>query len=360
MAANHAFKNSYETKNFSVVNLRSNRYKEATGGNDMTRADKIRNLLKPLPLPQQGGIDTDSVCTGSYASETVADYLSFYGLDHEKNNPDVTHILGTFTAAGDTLVGHIYISANYTAVIVLMHGYLNHAGQFKHLIKYFTDKGYAVAHFDMQGHGLSSGGRAEIEDFSQYTEALNVFTEYITSILNGPYHLIGFSTGSAVVFDYTLAGSSNHYDKVILTAPLVHNVAWRWSRVGFKFYRPFIKKVPRVHRQNSHDEEFLYFNRNQDYLHSQEVPLKWVHALQIWNQRIGHVKPVEKPALIIQGTKDLVVDYHYNVEFIKQKLPATKVTYIEGAHHELFNESEPLRALTFEIIDEYLKQPSPA
>jgi alpha-beta hydrolase superfamily lysophospholipase len=167
---------------------------------------------------------------------------------------------------------------------------------------------------------------------------------------------MGFSTGSAVAFDYTLNTNNNHYDKLVLAAPLVHNVAWRWSKVGFKLYRPFIKKVPRVHRQNSHDEKFLHFNRYQDYLHSQEVPLKWVHALQVWNDRLSEARPIQKPALIIQGTKDLVVDYNYNIDFIRQKLPSTTVTYIEDAHHELFNESEPLRMSVFGIIDEYLKQ----
>jgi len=322
----------------------------------MTQADKIRGLLRSLPRPRQGGIDMGSVSTASYTSETVADYLSFYGLDHEKRNADLTHILGTFKSGCDTLAGHIYIPANYTAVIVILHGYLNHAGQFKHFTKYFIDKGFAVAHFDMPGHGLSSGGRAEIEDFSDYTDSLNSFTDYVTSILNGPYHLIGFSTGSAVAFDYTLNTNNNHYDKVVLAAPLVHNVAWRWSKVGFKLYRPFIKKVPRVHRQNSNDEKFLHFNRYEDYLHSQEVPLKWVHALQVWNGRLSKAKPLQKPALIIQGTKDLVVDYDYNIDFIRQKLPTTTVTYIEGAHHELFNESESLRMFAFELINQYLKQ----
>ena len=112
--------------------------KGVTGDNDMTRADEIRNLLKPLPIPQQGGIDTGSVRTCAYTSATVADYLTFYGLDYEKHDPDITHILGTFTAAGENLAGHIYTPANYTAVIVALHGYLNHAGQFKHLIKYFV------------------------------------------------------------------------------------------------------------------------------------------------------------------------------------------------------------------------------
>ena len=322
----------------------------------MSRADKIRNQLMPLPTPDGDYTGSAERYASNYSSEEVLDYLKFYGLDREHQNGDTTHILGTFECGENTLAGQVHIPSNYRAVIVVLHGYLSHAGQFKHFIKHFTDNGYAVAHFDLPGHGLSTGEGADIEDFADYTESLSLFSDYVTRMLKGPYHLVGFSTGGAVAFDYTINFGDNIYSDVILTAPLVHSAAWAWARISFMLYSPFIRKVPRIHRTNSSDKEFLHFNRHEDYLHWQEVPLRWFKALQEWNKRLSKIDPVAKKTLIIQGTKDVIIDYAYSIDFIKQKLPNTSVKYIEGGHHELFNESEPMRNHTFEIIDQYLQQ----
>jgi alpha-beta hydrolase superfamily lysophospholipase len=325
------------------------------GSNDMIEANEIREMLSPLPAPDAQFMEKVRMSPSDSSCEEVVNYLKFYGLGHENHNGDMTHILGTFQCDDNTLVGQIHIPVNYKAVIVALHGYLSHAGQFKHFIKHFTDNGYAIAHFDLPGHGLSTGPGADIEDFADYTRALRVFTDYVTSLLNSPYHLVGFSTGGAVAFDYMINYPDNIYSDVIFAAPLVHSAAWGLARISYMMYSPFIQKVPRIHRNNSCDKEFLHFNRYEDYLHWQEVPLRWFKSLQEWNGRIAKVEPAEKKALIIQGTKDVVIDYAYSIDFIKQKLPNTSVSYIDGGHHELFNESEPMRNHTFEIIDQYLQ-----
>ena len=125
------------------------------GSNDMIGASEIREVLSPLPAPDAQFMEKVRVSPSDSSSEEVINYLKFYGLGHENHNGDMTHILGTFQCDENTLVGQIHIPANYKAVIVALHGYLSHAGQFKHFIKHFTDNGYAVAHFDLPGHGQS-------------------------------------------------------------------------------------------------------------------------------------------------------------------------------------------------------------
>ena len=106
--------------------------------------------------------------------QAVRDYFTHFGLDG--NWCDAKHVFGTFESAGFTLAAHVYEPATYTATVVLLHGYLNHSGQYRHLIRFLLENGFAVALFDLPGHGLSTGESAAIASFDQY---LNVTDDFM-------------------------------------------------------------------------------------------------------------------------------------------------------------------------------------
>ena len=58
--------------------------------------------------------------------------------------------------------------------------------------------------YDHPGHGLSSGARASIDDFSEYVSVLEDFLRIARVHLPGPYHLVAHSMGGAVTLDYLL------------------------------------------------------------------------------------------------------------------------------------------------------------
>ena len=73
----------------------------------------------------------------SYPAETEA-YFSHYDLDC---GPEVQHLFGSFSSGKYTLAAHLYRPAHYEATIILFHGYMNHTGQFKHLIRRLLEEG---------------------------------------------------------------------------------------------------------------------------------------------------------------------------------------------------------------------------
>ena len=301
------------------------------------RIVKIKEHMQPL----------ESVRSGGYP-DCVKVYFDYYGLDVEDDIEGLEHLFGTFQSSEWTLAANIYRPKEYKATVVLLHGYLNHIGQFKHLIRHLLEHGFAVAVYDMPGHGLSSGERGVIDDFSQYTQALVDYTKIVGKLTKGPYHLIGFSTGGTVAIDYLRVRKGDFFDRVILAAPLVRNVAWKSSEAGYKLYNNFADSVPRARRKNSSDKEFLEFNKYKDVLHCQKVSLKWVKALYDWNDKIKTVEPNDRSIAVIQGTKDTTVSYKYNMKFVKSKFPNVAITMIADSRHELFNESKELRQIVLE------------
>jgi len=302
---------------------------------------KVKEVIKPL-----------GDFSGEYP-DSVVEYFKFYGLDFDSEN--VEHVFGTFESGGLTLAGHIYKPKEYKAAVFILHGYFDHCGQLNFLVKHLLEAGYAVAAFDLPGHGLSAGQPAAIDDFSQYSQALTDFANTAGPRLNRPYHLIGHSTGAAAVLDYLLTNKDCIFDKVILAAPLVHCSFWEQSKIGYKKKVPFIKSVPRMFRKNSSDAEFMDFVRTKDPLQSRMLPLSWVRALHRWNDKIVDLPPCDKPVKIIQGTKDTTVDWKFNIKFLQDKFSNAKVSLIEDGRHELFNESTDIRKKVFSLITDCLE-----
>ena len=107
----------------------------------------------------------------------------------------------------------------------------------------------------------------------------------------------------------------------------------------------------------SSDKEYLDFLTHHEPLRRTKVPLSWVQALTRWNEKlIGLNNDNNKEILIIQGTKDTIVDWKYNIPFLKQVFPLSQIIYIENGKHELFQETKNIRDYVFDIITEKLEK----
>ena len=143
------------------------------------KINQERNTVKDRPdIEPLAAVDP-----AAYSDEAM-DYFSHYGLDCD--GADTQHWFGSFESAGFTLAAHLFQPAQYTSTVVLFHGYLNHSGQFRHLIRCLLDNQYAVAVFDLPGHGLSSGEIAEIDSFDQYITVTQSFIQIVKGRLDSP------------------------------------------------------------------------------------------------------------------------------------------------------------------------------
>jgi len=310
-------------------------------------------LEEPLTLKDQLDIQPMEMVDPAVYPEPVVEYFHHYGLNY--TDLDVTHWFGTFESGGFTLAAHLYEPAQYTATVVLLHGYLNHCGQFKNLIRFLLENGYAAAVFDLPGHGLSSGERAAIDSFDQYVPVTQDFLKLVISRLHGPYHAIGFSTGATILIEMVLTEQADDFDKIVLAAPLIHWTGYEQSKGTYKIYKVFTDKIARFHRKNSSDKDHLIFNKTRDYLHCTHIALNWVKALFDWNDKIKLLPESDRDVLVLQGDKDGTVDWKYNLKRVKQKLPKTDIKMIEDANHELFNEAPEYKQHALNHIQGYFE-----
>ena len=275
-------------------------------------------------------------------------YFQYYGIHYE----DITHFFGSFNSGGRMIAGHVFIPPNARGTVFLLHGYYDHAGMLKNLIAYCLEKQLAVAVYDLPGHGLSGGERVAINKFSEYVTVLNDFINLSQDYLPRPFHLISHSTGSAISFDYLNNTGEGIFTKIIFLAPLVRSSYWKISGSAYHVVSPFLRRVPRIFNKNSSDDDFLEFVKK-DPLQDRHVSLKFVEALFMWNEQIKDYSIITKPVLVIQGDLDKVVDWKYNIPFLKKKIKPIKIKMVNNARHHLVNEKRAIRSKVFNIIDEY-------
>jgi alpha-beta hydrolase superfamily lysophospholipase len=300
---------------------------------------RIQKDMAPLDL------SNDAVAPAS-----IANYFDYYGI----NGSGARHFFGYFTSLSRRISAHVFIPHTpEKGTLFLLHGYLDHSGTLQPLIDAALSRGLAVAACDLPGHGLSSGERAAIDDFSEYVKTLEDFVALCSPRLPGPYFLAGHSTGCAIAFEYLQHKEETIFEKVVFLAPLVRNAHWHLSKLGIAVGRLFRKTIPRKQRDNSSDAQFLAFVRN-DPLQGKRLSIKFLDALHAWEKRVRRYPPVTGSVLLIQGTGDAIVDWQYNLAFLRERIKGVTVELIDDAKHQLVNESETIRNRVFDTLFDYL------
>lgn len=300
--------------------------------------DTLRPTLAPLTARQP-------LC------EQTRAYRRFYQLDLPADS-----WLGRFQAAGFDVVAQVWIPAAPVATVVLVHGFYDHMGLYRHAVEWALAQQFAVISCDLPGHGLSSGERATIHDFADYQAVLGgLFAEADSLGLPKPWHLLGQSTGGAIIVDHLLhsAEQSPAQGQVLLMAPLVRPHAWGWSKLSYRLLRPFVKGIARRFSENSTDPAFMPFLLA-DPLQPRRLPTAWVGALVQWITRIESAPRSPRTVLVVQGEADTTVDWRYNLQVLRGKFAQVQVLQVPGARHHLVNETLEIRAQCFAFFDKAL------
>jgi lysophospholipase len=289
--------------------------------------------------------------------ELTRGYLAHFQLDEIGAPWPVSHSLGYFDSLHYRLACQYFkLPAEHCrGTLVLVHGYYDHVGLYRHPIKYCLARGLSVLTFDLPGHGLSGGDPASIDTFDHYSRALVDCLQLARQQgLQGPFHLLAQSTGAATVINCLLKPGEfplGPIDKIIFLAPLLRPMKWTGGLLAFWTLRWFTRRVKRAFAINSHDEEFLRFLENDDPLQARYLKVDWVRSLRAYLKDFEQAETSPVPLHIVQGTGDTTVDWRYNLPKLIGKFPNARTHMIEGARHHLVNESEEYRSKMFATLD---------
>jgi alpha-beta hydrolase superfamily lysophospholipase len=292
---------------------------------------------------------------GAELTDDARFYQAYYGLDLPQH-PRTHRRLGRFEVHGYELVAQVWLPEQPVATLLILHGYYDHMGLYRHVVDWGLQLGFAVLACDLPGHGLSSGPRASINEFDEYQAVLQgLLLEAAALGLPQPWHLLGQSTGAAIVLDYLLNQPGHPaLGQSVLLAPLVRPRAWGWSRLSYEVMRRFVTQIPRTFSENSGDPEFLSFIQSNDPLQPDILPTAWVGALARWIPRIEGAAISSHSPLIVQGEADMTVDWQHNLTVLERKFAVPEILRLPGARHHLVNEREAIRREYLDFLRERL------
>jgi alpha-beta hydrolase superfamily lysophospholipase len=129
--------------------------------------------------------------------------------------------VATFAGIHGTVAVHRWTAATPRFVVLLAHGYGEHAARYGHLAQRLVEAGAAVYAPDHAGHGLSDGGRAHIEHLEDMVTDLGTVAGQAAAEHPGlPVALIGHSMGGIIATRY-VQRAVGAPDALVLSGPVV-------------------------------------------------------------------------------------------------------------------------------------------
>lgn len=299
-------------------------------------------------------------------------YLEFYGFFEAMKGLELEYFFGTREVRVESAVKgkdckiatHYWQLPSPKATVFVVHGLYDHVGLFQKVIRFLLVEGYSVIAIDLPGHGLSDGESTKIGRFDDYayvvTDALTFFE---SELGDRPRYGLGQSTGAAVLmcaeFKAHSTGKKALFDKLVFLGPLVRpRLAW----VAYIAYLLLGRIMPSIAREtsrpNSNDADFHLFLSYQDPLQARRLSIDWIRAMFLWVKQFNDQPVIDVPLLILQGTRDKVVDWRFNVPEIRKHFRNSQVGYIKGAMHHLANEAEPWLKVVFSGMGGFFRRPS--
>ncbi|GAA5855629.1 hypothetical protein JCM3766R1_006488 [Sporobolomyces carnicolor] len=261
-------------------------------------------------------------------------------------------------------------SVQTRAVVLFVHGFIEHVRRYDHVYPLYAEKGIAVFAYDQRGFGQTAfytrkHSQGQTTWPKQFAD-LDFFTKLVYDELVAPeqtsrprYFLMGHSMGGAVVLaSQTRPVRLDHADLfdggVVSTSPLLRQapgvkapqlVVKLGNLVGRAF--PTLALPAAVKPEDTCRDERVQREYAQDKLCLQRGSFGGVGSMLVGGQALVDRDfarwPKHVPVLVCHGEADLVTDHRASQEFVeklKDKVRVDDATYkgFEGFYHEMQNE----------------------
>ena len=245
-------------------------------------------------------------------------------------------------------------------VVVLCHGYAEHARRYDHVAQRFGESGLAVYALDLRGHGRSGGKRVYLRDISEYTEDFHT----LVGIAAGEYPdlklvVLGHSMGGGIVFAYGVEHPDD-YAAMVLSGPAVD------AQDGVSPMMVFVAKalgqlLPGLPVEQlptdavSRDPEVVAAYNADPMVHHGKLPAGIARALIGVGETMSQRAPaLTAPLLVVHGEQDKLIPVQgsrHLMECVGSQDAHLKV-YPE-LYHEVFN--EPERAVVLDDVASWIE-----
>jgi alpha-beta hydrolase superfamily lysophospholipase len=244
------------------------------------------------------------------------------------------------------------------AIILLVHGFGEHAGRYGDWAAKFNEEGVSLRAFDLPGHGNSEGRRGVMPPFDLLYDTIDIMLKDIAAELPGiPQFIYGHSLGGGIVLDYLIRRKPALRGAVV-TSP--------WIRLAFE--PPRIKKLiasvaskimPGMTQPSglktadlSRDPKVVESYRNDPLVHGAISAGIFGSITDTAKEILGHSSEITLPLLLVHGRDDMITSPAATME-VAAAAPKATLKLWDGGYHELHNDL--VREDHFDFIMEWIE-----
>lgn len=244
---------------------------------------------------------------------------------------------------------------NSKAVVCLVHGLGEHSGRYAHVGEAFSEAGFALAGFDLRGHGKSGGLRGHIPSFDAFMDDIEGFVKQVNiSFEELPRFLYGHSLGGILVMNYVLRRKLEFNGVISTGAGLRTTLEEQAGKVMMaRVLGTLMPSVAIPSGLNPNDisrkKEVIDAYVNDPLVHDRMTLGFGKIMLAVLPWTFEHAHEFSLPLLIMHGTDDKLGYPRGSEEFAGYVKKNCTLKLWEGMYHEIHNEPEQDEVFAFMI-----------
>lgn len=228
-------------------------------------------------------------------------------------------------------------------VVVIVHGFNSHSGQYLWAAEQFAASGLAVYALDLRGRGRSEGERYYVEKMEDYTDDVETLVTTAKAENPGlPVFLLGHSAGGVISCNYALDHQSE-IDGLICESFAfelpVPDIALSFLK-GLSYITPHTHVFSLNNKDFSRDAAVVESMNNDILIKGESQPAQTAKVLINAAHRLKEEFPrIMLPVLILHGTEDKATKPSGSQHFYEQAgSPDKTLKLYEGHFHDLLND----------------------
>jgi alpha-beta hydrolase superfamily lysophospholipase len=250
-------------------------------------------------------------------------------------------------------------------VVLLVHGYGEHSGRYRHVIDALLEAGLHVAFYDHRGHGHSEGHRGHIARFAEYHDDLAKVIDTVVerAPAGSQLFLVAHSMGGLISSTFMASADraqKAHVRGLVMSSPFfkVKLAVPMWKTMAGKLLSSIAPTAGFPSGLTGNDvtrDKEIAAVYDSDPLNGKKATVRWFSECQKAQAEFDPSQ-LTVPVLCLFGGDDKVTDAD-ETERVAGLIASTDKTVdrLPGHYHEILNEPEPDRTKTIATIIQWIK-----